>query len=228
MNYLALGDSITYGHSPKTKELPFPIHVQALLAQASPVQLRLHAKPGWTSSKLLRSLSVSADRFCEAPRLATIIIGGNDVIKHTLPLLTGRVAGLHAASEQLFDNVMKMINQIAQPNTTILLGTLYNPFPNWWVMETVTEMINKTIRKISMMENVHLLDLEQLFRGNEKEWIDGYRYGRFLDLRPIGNPIHPNLAGHRAIAEEIVRVYQNILYTMDASMYNETAVSNVL
>ncbi|MWC31047.1 SGNH/GDSL hydrolase family protein [Paenibacillus sp. MMS18-CY102] len=226
MNYLALGDSITYGHSPKTKELPFPIHVQTMLSQANPVNLQLHAKPGWTSSKLLRSLSVSTERFCEEPRLATIIIGGNDVIKYTLPLLTGKVSGLEAASERLYDNVMNMINQIAHPSTTILIGTLYNPFPNWWVMETVTEMINKTIRRIAMLENVHLLDLDRLFRGNEKDWIEGYRYGRFLDLRPIGNPIHPNLEGHRAIAEEIVRMYHNILYTINASTYDEAAVSS--
>jgi hypothetical protein len=46
-------------------------------------------------------------------------------------------------------------------------------------------------------------------------------------LRPIGNPIHPNLAGHRAIAEEIVRLYQNVLYSLNDSMYDEAAVSNV-
>lgn len=210
MNYLALGDSITFGHCAKTKAAPFPTHVQTLLAHAIPTRLQLLAKPGWTSDRLLQALSASKDRQCEETRLATLIIGGNDVIKHTMPLLVGRTGGLEQAAERLYANMERMIEMISHPKTTILVGTMYNPFPNWWVMETVTRIMNQRIRRLAELDNVYLLDLEKLFRSRENQWIDGYRQGRFLDLRPIGNPIHPSLKGHRIIAEEIVRVYSSI------------------
>jgi Lysophospholipase L1 and related esterases len=213
MEYLALGDSITFGHDLKTKLSPFPSHIQALLEEFDEVEMQMHAKPGWTSDKLLKSLSRSRDYLSEENRLVTLVIGGNDVIKYTLPLLTGNTSGLARAAERLSNNMRSMIDLVSHPKTTILIGTLYNPFPNWWVMEKTTQIINQHIRRLIEWYDVHLLDLEHLFKGNEPYWIDGYRKGRFLDLRPIGNPIHPNVDGHQAIAEEVVRVYKQIVRT---------------
>lgn len=210
MDYLALGDSITFGHDLKTKLSPFPSHVETLLEEFDEVAMQVHAKPGWTSDKLLQSVSRSSDGLCEKNRLVTLVIGGNDVIKYTLPLLTGNTNGLSRAAEHLTNNIRNIISLVSHPKTTILIGTLYNPFPNWWVMEKTTQIINQHIRRLLEWYDVHLLDLEHLFKGNEQHWIDGYKKGRFLDLRPIGNPIHPNVNGHQAIAEEVVRVYKQI------------------
>jgi len=225
MDYLALGDSITFGHDLKTKLSPFPAHVQMLLEESDEISLQLHAKPGWTSDRLLRSISRSRDRLGEESRLVTLIIGGNDIIKYTLPLLTGKTSGLSRAAEQLSHNIRSIVSLVARPGTTVLLGTLYNPFPNWWVMEKATQIVNQHIRRLIEWEDVHLLDLEQLFRSKEKDWIDGYKKGRFLDLRPIGNPIHPNLEGHQAIAEEIVRVYKQMVSTRNESPQERRCIS---
>ncbi|WP_164779564.1 SGNH/GDSL hydrolase family protein [Paenibacillus kobensis] len=226
MEYLALGDSITFGHDLKTKLSPFPSHVQMLLEEETDeVSMQVHAKPGWTSDRLMQSISRSRDRLCEETRLVTLVIGGNDVIRYTLPLLTGNTSGLSRAAEQLSSNIRSIVSLVSHPGTTILIGTLYNPFPNWWVMEKTTQIINQHIRRLIEWDNVHLLDLEHLFKGNEKEWIDGYKKGRFLDLRPIGNPIHPNLKGHEAIAEEVVRVYQQIIQTRNEYPQKEGALA---
>ncbi|GMK40765.1 spore germination lipase LipC [Paenibacillus sp. CCS19] len=213
MHYLALGDSITFGHDLRTKLSPFPSHVQSLLEENEEVEMLMHAKPGWTSDKLLQSISRSRDRLCEEQRLVTLVIGGNDVIKYTLPLLVGNTSGLSRAAEHLCNNIRSIISLVSHPGTTILIGTIYNPFPNWWVMEKTTQIINQHIRRLIEWYDVHLLDLEHLFKGSESNWIDGYRKGRFLDLRPIGNPIHPNVVGHQAIAEEVVRVYHQVVRT---------------
>ncbi|GFN31475.1 SGNH/GDSL hydrolase family protein [Paenibacillus xylaniclasticus] len=224
MEYLALGDSITFGHDWKTKLSPFPIEVQTLLEESEEVSMHMHAKPGWTSDRLLQSISRSKDRLCEDTRLVTLIIGGNDVIKYTLPLLTGKTTGLYRIAERLSDNIRSIVSLVAHPRTTVLIGTLYNPFPNWIVMEKTTQIINQHIRRLIEWDNVHLLDLEHLFKGREWEWIDGYNKGRFLDLRPIGNPIHPNLNGHQAIAEEVVRTYKQIIQTRQNHSREEGAL----
>lgn len=208
MLYAALGDSITHGYSATRDNSKYVSLVQASLAKHQPVNLFLHAKPGWTSRQLLKSALKVPDVIWDEARLITIMIGGNDLL-HAVPwLLDGNSSRVMKVAEKVRNNLAELVHLVRRPGAIILLGTLYNPFPNSFLAEEYTEAINKSIRSVAQREKVHLADVRKHFNRRENEFVDGYRQGKIRDIRLIGNPIHPNDEGHQAIARVFLRTYR--------------------
>lgn len=208
MLYAALGDSITYGYTAGDENSRYVARIQSSLSKQQAVNVFLHAKPGWTSKQLLKSAERVPDVIWAEARLITILIGGNDLLRAVPWLIEGNTARIMRIAEKVRDNVAELVHLIKRPHSTILLATLYNPFPNSLLAEEYTEAINKSLRMIAQREKVHLADVRKHFFRRESEFIDGYRHGKLRDMRIRGNPIHPNDTGHEAIAQVFLRTYR--------------------
>ena len=210
MLYAALGDSITYGYSAIEEKHRFVNRIQSALSKQQPVNVLLNAKPGWTSKQLLTASRKVPDCIWAEARLITVLVGGNDLLRSIPWLLEGNAAKALRVADRVRDNVAQLVSLVKRPNSIVILGTLYNPFPNSLLAEEYTEAINKSLHSIAQREHVHLADLRKPFYRHEGRFIEGYRQGRLQDIRIRGNPIHPNDEGHEAIARVFLQTYRRI------------------
>ncbi|MCL6548631.1 MAG: SGNH/GDSL hydrolase family protein [Alicyclobacillus sp.] len=206
MLYAALGDSITYGYSASSPDRRYVARLQRSLRQ--PVSLFVQARPGWTSKQLLRSLPRVPACIWDEAKLITILIGGNDLLVSAPWLLDGRSGRIFKVAERLYDHLTDIVRFVRRPQSTVIVGTLYNPFPNSLLAREYFHILNQTIRLAADREQVVLADVAAQFSDQEAELIDGFRRGTLRDLRLIGNPIHPNDAGHEAIAQSLLAAYR--------------------
>lgn len=211
MMYAALGDSITFGYSSTTDAQRFVGHIQSSLSKQEKVNVYLHAKPGWTSKQLLKSLGDVPECIWDEARLVTLMVGGNDLLRVTPWLLDGSRRHLIKAADKLHENLTQIVDLVQRPQSKIVLATLYNPFPNSIVAEECVETLNKAIRTVARQKRLILADVRQNYFGKEEKYVDGYKRGQVRDFRIVGNPIHPNDAGHLAIARTILRAYRRAL-----------------
>lgn len=210
MLYVALGDSITYGYSSTSEETRYATLVQRSLSK-QPVNLHVHAKPGWSSKYLLKSLKTIPPVIWGEAKLITIMIGGNDVLRSLPGLLDGNPNRMLRVAERYYENLVEIVQMIRRPQSTMVIATIYNPFPNSMIVEQYIEVLNKTIRMCAQREGLLLADVHKHFTRRESDYIDGYRRGRIRDFRFFGNPIHPNDEGHRHIARIIMEAYRKPL-----------------
>lgn len=210
MLYAALGDSITYGYSASCDAQSFVARVRRTLAKQQPVSLYLSAKPGWTSRQLRKAVLKAPECIWDEARLVTILVGGNDLMWSAPWLVDSNPAQLLRVTERLYDNLTEIVECVARPRSTLLVGTLYNPFPNSLLSEEYTVALNKSIRRVVQQKGVHLIDIHQPFLSHEAELIDGYRNGQIRDLRLRGNPVHPNDAGHAVISKTVLTAYRRV------------------
>lgn len=208
MLYAALGDSITFGYV-ASPEKRFTTRIQSTLAKRQRVSMFVHARPGWTSKQLLRSLKKVPTAIWDEASVITILIGGNDLLRHVPWLLGGDTGRSIKVADRLRENLTEIIRTVRRPHTKILVSTIYNPFPNYLLAAECTTIINKSIRLAVHRENGILVDTHAVFLGKEHRFVEGYRGGELRDFKLRGNPIHPNDAGHEAIARAFLHAYRN-------------------
>ncbi|MBX5435818.1 MAG: SGNH/GDSL hydrolase family protein [Alicyclobacillaceae bacterium] len=206
MLYAALGDSITYGYCATSPERRYVARMQRALRQ--PTSLFVQARPGWTSRQLLRTLRRVPECIWDEAKLVTILIGGNDLLVSAPWLLEGHPGRTFKVAERLYVHLTDIIRYVRRPQSTVIVGTLYNPFPNSLLAKECFHVVNETIRLAAQRERVAVADVAARFANREADLIDGYRRGTLRDLRLIGNPIHPNDAGHEVIASTMLAAYR--------------------
>jgi lysophospholipase L1-like esterase len=212
MIYAALGDSITYGYSATSDEHTYVSRIQASLAkQQQPVNLYLHAKPGWTSRQLLKSLAKTPSCIWEEAKVITLLVGGNDMLRAAPWLLDSNPGHMVKVADAFYENITEIIQLVRRPHSVLILGTVYNPFPNSLMCEEYTDVLNRSIRLAAEREGAVLADIRRTFRNRESKLIEGYRRGQLRDMRLRGNPIHPNDAGHALIARQFLVAYHRSL-----------------
>lgn len=208
MLYAALGDSITYGYASSTEETRFAGRVVSSLSKQDKVNLYVHAKPGWTSKRLLKTLRDVPECIWDEAQLITIMVGGNDLLKALPWLIDGKRRQLGRVTRNLHQNLTEIVRLVKRPQSKIVLATIYNPFPNSAVAEECVEALNKAIRLVVRQEDLILADVRQQFFSREDNFVGGYKRGLVRDFRIFGNPIHPNDEGHLEIARTVLRSYR--------------------
>lgn len=208
MLYAALGDSITYGYSASEEDLGFVHQIKRALNRQDRVNLYLHAKPGWTSGQLCKSLKKVPDCIWSEAKVITLLIGGNDLIKSAPWLLDTRSSRITRITERFSENLTEIVRIIRRPQVKIIIGTIYNPFPNSPLVDKYTQQMNRVIESIAHRERLILADINKRFYRKEHLYIEGFRRGVLKDFKLIGNPIHPNDKGHKAIASAYLRAYR--------------------
>ncbi len=208
-SYLALGDSITCGVGATAAANGFAHWVADALAQRSLcAEWQSIAGPYWTTQNLLRAMRSLDMQVWENARVATVLIGGNDLRRRYYSLLS-HPATMQAISRavdscaHVFAHVLELVKEQGIP--CIVVGTLYNPLPRAHVAVSAITRLNEQIALTASRSGCHVVDLYSLFLGHEHEWIAQYRTGQMQDLAtPFCRPIHPNDEGHQAIASAML------------------------
>ncbi|WP_038084381.1 SGNH/GDSL hydrolase family protein [Tumebacillus flagellatus] len=208
LSYTALGDSITYGENASS---PSHRYVNLASRQAGVKHggtvLDVVAQPAWTSGDL--TAAVLGNPVCPLRKasVVTVWIGGNDLAFAGLRVLRGApAASVEAALAQYGRNLGALVTGLKSVCAgRIVLCTQYNPFPNSKVAVEGVAALNAVTAETAKRMGVLLAPTATAIDGRAPELISGYRTGRVEDaLRSPILPVHPNDAGHRAIAHQLV------------------------
>ncbi|KEO84463.1 GDSL-type esterase/lipase family protein [Tumebacillus flagellatus] len=203
VDYVAIGDSITAGwgappiHGTRLNGFSAQLHRQLLTR--GPAELHNLGVPGLTSGQFLFLLDhwPEASGVIKHADLITLSIGGNDIIwaDYKSP---GDDAKMRDALSKYESNIEDILAKIRGQNPTARLFVLevYNPFPpDDSRHHALSEYIQWANESIAMAANTHeatVVPTASLFLDHEKEYVN-----------LANNDIHPNVAGHTRIAEQI-------------------------
>lgn len=209
MIYVALGDSITFGYDAAEDRKRYVTELTRMLARQTRTCAYIHAKPGWTTSQLARSLDrIPACILAEAG-LITIMIGGNDLIQTVPWFLDDVTEAVEKLRARVHPQLVGLVRRVRKSSRArILLCTVYNPFPASGLAQRGVEELNALIRAVAVVEGCGVVPVDRYFSGREAEWVHGYQSGELNDFRLRKNPIHPNDHGHAQIARAIFEAYR--------------------
>jgi lysophospholipase L1-like esterase len=208
--FVAYGDSIPAGYGvPYACNFISVIQRRLSSSRYHPVQAINLSIPGLNTFGLLDMLA-SGDGVALLPSTSYIIvyIGGNDLID-ALPLLLSKgksvIPKVIQTSQQRFARSLTIIHR--HTRAPILVGTLYNPFPNSPIaVEAVSLYNQQVIMPASHAAHTRIVPVYEAFLGREPALIQGYSSG--IAGQPgthgIEHPIHPNLSGHCVIAQQFL------------------------
>ncbi len=212
MIYLALGDSITYGYDATDELNRYPTVLTSMLRQMQKTSLYVHAKPGWTSEKLLQSLPQIPQAILEEAGLITLMIGGNDLLRAMPWFLDDASKAMQRLSGTFRSRVLSIVHQVKKNSDAVLiLCTVYNPFPKAEIAKEAVSWMNSLLQDIAKAEHCLLVPVHQAYDGQEERLVQGYKTGELRDFRFVKNPIHPNDDGHKKIASVLLFHYKKYL-----------------
>lgn len=210
--YLALGDSITVGYDASHRTETYIYHVfQVLRSRSFATQPLVIAKNGWDSNKLLQAMASLPPDIWDRIAVCTLLVGGNDLRDLLKKSMWGQSSTpltkpmIEAQVRRFERNYHLIAAQLHRQVPTTIAMTVYNPIPNSPLAEETFRQMNRKIHKAAQTYNFHLVDIEKTFLGHEHRYIHRYQSGHLQDLmRLFSRPIHPNDAGHAAIAKAII------------------------
>lgn len=212
MIYLALGDSITHGYDSSATERRYVDVLTAKLNRLRRTSTYVHAKPGWTSAQLLRSLDRIPECILQEAELVTLMIGGNDLLKEFPWFLDDPQEAMQRLRRSFRPQVDEILRiAVRNPHAKVVLCTVYNPFPKAEVAQVAVTGINGLLAEIAGERRCLLAPVDAMYGGQEERLVSGFRRGDLKDFRLLRNPIHPNDAGHERIAEAIFQTYRKAL-----------------
>ncbi len=207
--YLSLGDSITCGIGATEKDLGYgalvadALRLRAICATAVSV-----AGPTWTAQHLLRAVRGIPEEDWQNTLVASVLIGGNDLRRRYYSFLSSPTPAREIqraidGCTHALSSILEIIRGHGVPH--VVVQTLYNPFPRSQCAVAAIRKLNQSICQVAAQFDCQVVDLYPLFLDREAEWIARFRTGRIEDLSiPFGLPIHPNNAGHQAIAKAVM------------------------
>jgi acyl-CoA thioesterase-1 len=206
--YMALGDSITVGEGVSSRFCAYPYLIKSQLAGrlSSPIELKVIAHSGWTSTVLMTALFNQDPDLIRSAKVITIWIGGDDLVKAGRAILRGKDTNLLPIMlTQYKQNLRIMVRGIKQiSKANIILCTQYNPFPHSPIAVGAIQSLNQITKEISSNYNTELAPVHTAFAGREAFLIQGYNGGRIEDVFDGSvPPIHPNNEGQRVATDVI-------------------------
>jgi lysophospholipase L1-like esterase len=211
-NLVALGDSITFGYKLEANQTQASPNAFPNLIGNNAFNVTNLGIPGWTSGQLLAALNT--DQFINAVKAADVVtlnIGNNDILQaadlsniiltHTPADPAVLLPNVQAAAAQLSVNLQAIITKIKTQNPTapIIFYNLYNPFGEsadqfFAYLHTIGEQIitsvnGGVINPFANVPGIYLADAYTKYNGHQADYIS-----------PAIDLIHPNLAGHQALA----------------------------
>ncbi|MBL0387734.1 hypothetical protein JJB07_13920 [Tumebacillus sp. ITR2] len=206
VDYVAMGDSITAGWGAPaingSRLNGFAAQLHRQLLTRGPAELHNLGVPGLTSGQFLFLLDhwPEASDVIKHADLITLSLGGNDII-WTDYKAPGDEAKMREALSKYEANIEAILGKIRNQNATARLFVLevYNPFsPDDSRHQALSEYIQWANESIAMAANTHeatVVPTASLFLDHEKEYVN-----------LANDDIHPNVAGHTRIAEQISHV----------------------
>lgn len=224
-NLLGLGDSITTGYGiSDSKNIYINILKDYLMEYYPNITLNNEAINGLTSKQMLNNIQndKSLQDKIEYANMIVMSIGGNDylqeIIYHQNPETFIKIGN------QLLDNLESIYDSIFNLNKSVnlIVIPLYNPYlvllkNNQELLKTYnktqTDVINQ-INKYQVTYNKKIYTSDTLSRKIER----GNNLNQGIDP-------HPNLSGHKLIAEECIKIYNEKIMVVDV-LKEEKLVTN--
>ncbi|KEO85072.1 SGNH/GDSL hydrolase family protein [Tumebacillus flagellatus] len=207
---IALGDSITAGVGGKWNR-GYPAHLAKLLEAKYPgLDLINWGIPGLTIPRLTKALQRGDHLYDKLAAADWIVmtIGGNDII-NAFPKHFAETAKLNLETQALARELdLLLATLLSLTACPIYLGDLYNPFPQSQAAELIISTLNREhLEPLSRRyQNLHLVRLSTVLRGQESRTIQYFKTGTIRDMkRFFRRPIHPNDEGHQLIADAFYR-----------------------
>ncbi|SEC48517.1 SGNH/GDSL hydrolase family protein [Paenibacillus sp. GP183] len=201
INYIALGDSITFGQKASSSIKAYPTRVTTMLKlkgiQAKRIVI---AEPNWTSADLAEEIYIDPS-FLGCAKVVTVWIGGNDLIHYGLSSLQEPAKPI----QEMMKNFKKRLDLILglvrlMKVKHIICCTQYNPFPNTVIAVDAIGILNELIIASATTNSCQVARVDQWFSGHEHRLIYGYRGGKAEDALRGFADVHPNDQGHEVIA----------------------------
>lgn len=215
----ALGDSVTAGAGLSSPALAYPALTvrHRVLLRMTPVPGRgmseVLAEPGWTSRDLLAAVVEQSAAPLAHASVVSVWIGGNDIAKAAIAAMGAppgaRDEALYAAIRRALTgyeaNLWRLLQVIRKVSRArLVVFTQYNPFPQTAAAVAAIDALNAVTRTAAARHGALIADAALWFAGHEAQWILGYRRGCVEDVLSGGPlPVHPNVRGHRAIADRL-------------------------
>ncbi|MDB4868646.1 MAG: Lysophospholipase [Cohnella sp.] len=201
INYIALGDSITYGQSASSSSRAYPSRVTSML-KLKGIQAKkiVFAQPSWTSADLAEEINTDPS-FLSCAKVVTVLIGGNDLIHYGLSSLrepAAPILGMINRYKRRLDIILGLVRIMGVKH--IICCTQYNPFPNSVIAVDAIRIMNQQITASAITNRCLVARVDRWFSGNEHSLIYGYRGGHAEEALHGFAAVHPNDQGHEVIA----------------------------
>lgn len=209
MQFMAMGDSITYGDGATRPWFAYPFVLARMIRQTrhdEKICAQVLAAPGWNSATLYAAAQAMGPVPLHNKRAVVIWVGGDDLAYAGLAAAEGAHNPMRAVTSSLkrYGIDLAALVRFVRSSTTapIFLCTQYNPFPNSQLAVKGIAALNAVTEEVAARTGAVCVPSAGWFAGRERALIAGYRTGTLADARlPSPLPIHPNNAGHRVIAE---------------------------
>lgn len=214
------------------------------LAEIYSHEMQNFAVSGATSADLIELLnSGKLDSALAETDAIVVSIGGNDLLGNIYPILLS--LGITAENKEIDISIVDILPLIAQLSTleedvdsslaefevnllkitaildnkthgNIYIQTLYNPFESFTDISAITEFTQNTVDKFNSIitkncgEDYKIIDIAADFKGKAQTLT------RIDDI-----DIHPNEAGHKAIAAAVDKALTAETYTFTTQVYGE-------
>jgi lysophospholipase L1-like esterase len=201
INYIALGDSITFGQNASSICKAYPSRLTSMLRlKGIQVNRIVLAQPSWTSADLAEEI-YSDPSLLACAKVATVWIGGNDLIRYGLSLLrepSTPILGMMNQYKRRLDMILGLVRKMGAKH--IICCTQYNPFPNSSIAVEAIHTMNQLITLSATTNRCLVARVDRWFSGNEHSLIYGYQGGNVEDALQGFAAVHPNDKGHEVIA----------------------------
>ncbi|CAG9622845.1 GDSL-type esterase/lipase family protein [Sutcliffiella rhizosphaerae] len=211
LTYVALGDSLTAGLG-SSKENHLRIHgfvpqFTKYLRKDNTITVENYGIPGLTSTGLLALLRADEglQNRIKTADIISVSIGGNDFLQ-TLGAFSEDESGTPLELrldilERTYEEIYKQLRS-HNPDTTIILLGLYNPYPTGHQLSTLGEEFAPEFNRILeeyMKESTLFVNPYEVFKGKALEW-----------THIAKDDIHPNDKGYTQIFHLIKKEYEQL------------------
>jgi lysophospholipase L1-like esterase len=201
INYIALGDSITYGQNASSICRAYPSRLTSMLRfKGIQVNRYVLAQPRWTSADLAEEIYFDPS-ILECAKVVTVWIGGNDLIRYGLSSLrepATPIQGMMNRYKGRLDMILGLARKMGVKH--IICCTQYNQFPNSAIAVDAIRIMNQLITSSATSNHCLVARVDRWFSGNEHNLIFGYQGGNVEDTLSGFAAVHPNDKGHEVIA----------------------------
>ncbi len=149
-----------------------------------------------------KNTTLSLKKSLRDAQLVTLSIGGNDLLSDlnisTIDINLLEEEEILKVIDHMTDNLDDLLRELRKyaKRDFILIGC-YNPFPNSTLpMNRLFSYLNNKVREICDQYDIDYIDTYTIFKNNP-------------DYLPNPTNIHPSVDGYEAIAQEIIKLYEN-------------------